>query len=493
MIIESMDRDTKIRRLAPIAMLANPGDKGYIDLVNGPQDFSCCSGYTCAERLSTFFTMVATGLEYEIVMSSIPPQNFKFHMLHNGDATNPGDPVRVKMWFPKQQRLDVYTDGLYKPPMNKDFSVTDGHKLFPSDPKYVPSLTAGLNCDNYFDPITGHLYLLVKGPSTCDIKTQPVVILKLGITVPEAEFFNPESIVANIAGLLGIPAGNIRVTNIVREGSVKRRRRAAETLDLQFEIAPAPEEGLNEQEFVPEVVTYTTPANPSAVTESSVYTTSTTTTPRPLPVVNPNAMDFDALSKVQSKIATTFQAGGLSAALNVTVAGMKMEDPIPPPEEPPAYTSPEERAQVLEVTYAETVAAETEAKLETMTKEVDYKIPTFLEIGRQPYDAAEMAPLAFYPYLYVSDADHVQIMAVGNSADPWKIKATKIAGPTDATVLGEVVVPIVDGFANFTSLHLSHMGEGYQLQFSLDFPQGLTLAPIDSIIFSVAARPLGVK
>ena len=107
MIIESMDRDTKIRRLSPIAMLADPGINGYIDLVNGPQDFSCCSGYTCAERLSTFFTMVATGLEYEVIMTSIPPQNFKFHILHNGNAENPGDPVRVKMWFPKQQRLDV--------------------------------------------------------------------------------------------------------------------------------------------------------------------------------------------------------------------------------------------------------------------------------------------------------------------------------------------------------------------------------------------------
>lgn len=61
LIMESMDRDTKIRRLSPIAMLAEPGTSGYIDLVNGPQDHSCCSGYTCAERLSTFFSMVATG------------------------------------------------------------------------------------------------------------------------------------------------------------------------------------------------------------------------------------------------------------------------------------------------------------------------------------------------------------------------------------------------------------------------------------------------
>ena len=40
-------------------------------------------------------------------LSSIPPQNFKFHILHNDNAEG----VRIKMWFPKQQRLDVYTEG----------------------------------------------------------------------------------------------------------------------------------------------------------------------------------------------------------------------------------------------------------------------------------------------------------------------------------------------------------------------------------------------
>jgi hypothetical protein len=83
MIIESLDRDTQIRRLSPIAVLADAGPAGYIDLVNGPQDHTCCSGYTCAFRLSTFYTMVATGHDYEVMMSSIPPQNIRLHMLHN--------------------------------------------------------------------------------------------------------------------------------------------------------------------------------------------------------------------------------------------------------------------------------------------------------------------------------------------------------------------------------------------------------------------------
>merc|ERR1712203_1037664 len=240
-------------------------------------------------------------------------------------------------------------------------------------------------------------------------------------------------------------------------------------------------------------VTYTTPANPNAVTESSVYTTTTSTTPRPAPIVDPLAMDFADLSKIQSKIATTFQAGGLSDALNVTVADMAMEDPIPPPEEPPAYTSPEERAQVLDVTFAEQAAAEDAALLESITKAVDYEIPTNLVVGRQPYEAQEMAPIAFYPYLYVTNADNEQIMAIGNAADPWKVRATLVAGPAGAEALGDLEAPIINGFANFTSLHLSQEGEGYELEFSISYPSDLTIGPVATIPFSVGPRPLGVK
>ena len=74
------------------------------------------------------------------------------------------------------------------------------------------------------NPNTGHLYIIIKGPATCDIKTQPVVILKMGVTVDIDSFFDADSIVSNIAGLLGIDPANIRVTNIVREGSVRRKR-----------------------------------------------------------------------------------------------------------------------------------------------------------------------------------------------------------------------------------------------------------------------------
>merc|ERR1712032_1773389 len=92
---------------------------------------------------------------------------------------------------------------------------------------------------------------------------------------------------------------------------------------------------------------------------------------------------------------------------------------------------------------------------------------THLVVGRQPYEAEEMSPIAFYPYLYVTNADNEQIMTIGNAADPWKVRATLVAGPAGAEALGDLEAPIINGFANFTTLHLSHEGEGYELEFSI--------------------------
>ena len=73
-------------------------------------------------------------------------------------------------------------------------------------------------------------------------------------------------------------------------------------------------------------MTYTTPVDPNAATERPGPSTTTTTTARPPPpIVNPNKMDFAALQQVQADVATLFQKGELSTALNVTVADMAME------------------------------------------------------------------------------------------------------------------------------------------------------------------------
>ena len=489
MIIESMDRDSRIRRLSPIAVLTNSGSGGYIDLVNGPQDISCCQGYTCAERLSTFYTMVATGQEHEIFMTSTPPQNFRFHLLHNEDES----PVRIKMWFPKQQRLDVYTNGEFIAPNNKDFAVVDSLQLKKPDPSFIPPMS-DLHCSNYFDPNTGHLYLLIKEKSTCDIKTQPVVVLKLGILVREEDFFDEAQIIQNIAGLIGIPAHKIRVTNIVREGSSRRKRETSETPGIELQIVENPVLTLGE-DFSEPLPTYTTPANPNDPTQNPLYTTTpgTTTTTEDFTVTVPEIkLDYEALSKIESKMATALQTGELASVLGVEVTAMEVSKPIPPPEEEPAYTSPEERAVVLDKTFAETTLEADTAKLEELTKEDSVKVPSKLVLARNIYDPLEMTPMEIYPYLFLEAADGEQLSVVGGPGDPWIVTATLVSGPSGATIEGAATASFVNGFVNFTGLLLSNKGSGYSVKFELTYPDNLNIPSVTSRQFITGPRPLGL-
>jgi len=480
MIIESMDRDSKIRRLSPIAMLANPGPSGYIDLVNGPQDFSCCSGYTCAERLSTFFTMVATGIEYEVMFTSIPPQNFRIHMLHNDG----GDAVRAKIWFPKQQRLDVYINGMLMNPNNLDFS-SEKYNLLPPDDMYIPALTEP-NGANYFDPGTGHLYLIVKGPSVISIKTQPIVVLKLGMTVPIENFFE-ENVVGNLAGLLGIDPANIRVTNIVREGSTGRRRRSGETITgVDFEIGPPPSDTL--VEFIPEE--YTNPPS-TDVTENPAYTTTAAPESSTTAWVPPaNHLSFDDLASVSATIANAFQTGSLGADMGLNVTGLAVEQPINPPEEPPAYTSPEERAQVLDVPYAEQKLTEDLALLEEMEVKA-LEVPGGINVGINPDGVLEALIMTTKPSIYVMDTKGKMLTDLGDPSDPWMCTVTLKAGA--GTLGGNTTVPFIKGIAEFSDLFVSKMGSGYIMEFEVTYPAGTGLPAVEGIPFDVGPRPLGLR
>ena len=106
LVIESMDKDTEVRRLSPVAVLS---ENGYIDLVNGPQDHGWCFGYTCQERLSTFHVMIALGQTFEIAMTSTPAQHLRYHLLNSGAD----DYVVVKFWYPKQQRYIYSLSGIF--------------------------------------------------------------------------------------------------------------------------------------------------------------------------------------------------------------------------------------------------------------------------------------------------------------------------------------------------------------------------------------------
>ena len=482
MIIESMDRDTKIRRLGPIGVLANPGPNGYIDLVNGPQDFSCCSGYICAERLSTFFTMLATGQTYEIMFTSVSPQNFRLHMLHNTG----GEGTLLKIWFQKQQRYDIYVDGMFINPNNIDTTQADYNLLPPGD-EFIPALSEA-HGSNYFDPNTGHLYILIKD-GTIDIKTQPIVVLKLGMTVPIENFFE-ENVVANLAGLLGIDPSNIRVTNIVREGSTGRKKRSTETVTgVDFAIGPPPLPDL--VDFMPEEYTYLPATEEGEPTPNPAYTTQSTARPTTTAFVEPEGyLNYDMLQNIQATVTNAFQTGDISSAFgNITIDTLAMEEPVLPPEAPPPYEGPEARGEVTDQTFAEQQQQANEELLQQYEVK-NVAVPTTLHMANEPEDVLEMQVMKPVQ-LYVTDGDGKLVSILGDDSDPWEATVSVLSGP--GNVMGNITVPFVGGLATFDGIFVDTRGSGYVFEFTISYPTTTVINATVSNMFAVGGRPLGLR
>jgi len=395
-----------------------------------------------------------------------------------------GDAVRAKIWFPKQQRLDIYVNGMLMNPNNIDTTQSE-YALKPPADEFIPALTEP-NGANYFDPNSGHLYLIVKGPSTIEIKTQPIVVLKLGMTVPIENFFE-ENVVANLAGLLGIDPSNIRVTNIVREGSTGRKKRSeGDVLGVEFEIGPPPSDTLGE--FFPEEYTYVTP---SEYTENPAYTTLSTMGPTTTPWVEPeNYLNYDELQNVQVMLATGFQTGSLGAGLGLNVTGLTMEEPIIPPEAPPPYEGPEARAEITELTYAEQLALNNSAILEEYLPK-DFDVPEMVAIANDPEDVFEMKVMSEPVKVYVKDSAGKMISALGDESDPWMCTVAVLSGP-GGSVMGTTSVPFVDGIATFDDIFINMGGNDYVLEFVISYPE-TTITTATSIPFNVGGRPLGLK
>ena len=99
MVLESLDSDAEVHQLSPIGI----GVNSYIDLVNGPKDHGWYGGYTCQERISNFYTIVATGLEYSIGLTSTNPHKMNIYLLN----ANPSQSIVVSIYYTNPQRLGI--------------------------------------------------------------------------------------------------------------------------------------------------------------------------------------------------------------------------------------------------------------------------------------------------------------------------------------------------------------------------------------------------
>ncbi|XP_063854526.1 uncharacterized protein LOC135097335 isoform X2 [Scylla paramamosain] len=201
-------------------------------------DRGWCAGYMYQEQISTFFSVVATGMTYEMAMTSMPLQVLRLHLPHS-----PSSEAVVLLIFPKPQRYDTYVDGVFVPPANLNTSAA-GYKLLPENPThpqaFLPMLDNAMRT-SFFQRSAKLVHVVLCEGHILDIKTTPMITLTSGLMVKEDEFYE-QNLVLNLASLFEVSPNNIRVISVMQELSKRQQGR------LEAEVASAHTTSLNGEE-----------------------------------------------------------------------------------------------------------------------------------------------------------------------------------------------------------------------------------------------------
>jgi len=453
LVMESLDADTEVRRLSPIGYGAN----GFVNLVNGPMDNGWCGGYTCQERISTFYLLLASGFNYTIALTSANPQNMGLHLLH---ADN-NEVVTVAIIYNNPQRLDVHVseNGVdnYIIPNN---AYMDGDNLKYRSGEaglFVPSI-ADFHGSNFYDINAKILHITIRGKKTIKIITTPVIMLSLSVIVND--FYNEESLIGNLAFLLGIPSSKIRLVSVSRETSSNRKKRqvssTASDTTVVFEIGDPPH--LN-------------------------FT---------------NRTDFASLSSITEDVVNVVQAG----LLNVTIASFSLSRPKAPPIDrtggvraTPETGGPQPdqilAGSTIMTYYAEQLRREAEERMVDSYSE-NFSVPCQLEnlnlVSSGIVEGLPL-PLSAIPNVSMLNCDGSLSKRLGMST-PWMLSASADKKPESAFLINKDA-NFSEGHAYFQNLVYSHPGS-YLLAFSVSYPNMSSIASQSSSEITVTERPLGL-
>ena len=461
-IFESLDGDTEVRRLSPFALAAN----GFIDILNGPQDHGWCGGYTCQERISTFYGIIAPGLNYEIALSSTNPQNMRFHLLNAEES----DTIRIAFIYTNPQRLDVYYGDTYVTPTN--VRIENGETVYDSkDPslpfdQFQPTINDQPGA-NFYERSVKRLYFILRGNTPITIRTAPVVQLSLNLAPVTVDEFFEENLVFNLATLLGIDQSRIRIVNVISEASNRKRQAVGMSVDIEIGNPPPISNG--------------TVGNDTATNQTTVNSTI--------------ELDFNELENITSMVAEAIQTGQLDDTLNITVISADIQPPEPPPVDftggvrATNTTGGPQPGDVDNDTL--TYEQEQNAQRPPEVTPVTLTIPTELRIISQPVGGIEGLSFTPLPILAVYDRGG-EIVANLGIGDPWVVSIILMSNSASSVqVLPSSQIVFTGGYANLTNFSISHPGNGYILMFNItDPPVGFTA---QTAPFDVATRELVIN
>ncbi|XP_076825620.1 fibrocystin-L-like isoform X2 [Clavelina lepadiformis] len=415
LVIESLDSDTESRRLSPLAMLSNR----YIDLNNGPQDHGWCFGYTCQKRISTFYTIVATGHHYDVYFTGYAPKKLRLTLLNVDDDIT----LRVAIWYARPEKLEVFNveTGISITPENYVYDVSLNKWIYKrpeTDGQYRPAIDSRVHGANFMDLKKDLLYVTLRGGEPIDIKTVPAVILAFGFPAISIDEFFGENLISNLAIYLGVPNDKIRIVDVVEETSSRKRRSTSDgsvTYIIQFS---------------------------DEITNSSVS--------------GNEELSAEVLNNKTDTLLLDFQTGHLWERLNVT--------------EGATFSS----------TQASTSNTSGDAGNELL---VQHSIPTQLVVSSLPSSAEEYVAFDPQPMVSILDADNQVVSTLGGTWMVTVSFDTSGTDADDsATLQGTTTVAVSNGYANFTDLRITHSGTGYVLRYAISEPSGISLITTDPTI-----------
>ena len=471
MIVESLDADTETRRISPVGLAAD----GFIDIINGPMDHGWCLGYTCQERISTFYTIVRNGLNYSLAFSGTNPQVLRVFMLN----TDLSRSIVVALFYPSPQRLDVYNGENYILPTNgildTNLRYVDTRDTL-TKAQYVPTIDLNPGA-NFYDRSSLTLYFVVKGDAKIKLETTMIIQLRFNLASITVDEFFEENIVRNIALLLNIPESKIRITRIV--GIPRITRRAVESLatnvTLEIEIGDPPQNMTNLSPS--DTYTYVPPVTNQTDTDN-------TTTPSPPNATNATSLGYTQLLNISNAAVGVTQSGELEAALDANIDTITVTNPLPAPERA-NYTGLNDSAlNSTQLAGLPLFMSENGSSLESST----FKVPEKLKFYQTPFDANETVPFGQQPLLFIADENNQVVSTLRHMSDEsWKLTVSihSGSGHPSAVLSGTTTVAFVGGWANFTDIAISHAG-AYKLDFNITTPN--SNLSVSSNLFYVKER-----
>ena len=478
LVMESLDADTEVRRLSPIALGA--GD--YVNLVNGPMDNGWCGGYTCQERISTFYAVVCSDLEYTIALTSTNPQNFALHLLNSDD----NHVIVVGIIHNTPQRLDVFVrreDGSdeYVPPNNA--MLVSGNLQYMDGPEdsFIPTLSESHGA-NFYDGRTKRIYVTVRGPNQYTIRVTPVIVLSFDIQVTADTFFDEATLVRNLALLFGITETMVRTVDVVRES--RRRREGTEVITATVQIGSSPSNDTS-------VDGGSEDSEDSEDEESQTAEGTLPTEAEPLVI-------YDVLEFV----AMTLELGGLDELFDPTeflVLATTLIRPAVPVTDPtngvratPETGGPQPGPGVDLPTFYDQ-QRELELLLDGNIGSFLLSIPSYLFIVNElALTAVEGLPSSSQLALAVTmhNVDGSLSLSLGDIIT-WTLTVSLVSGPDSAFLTG-VSTNFAHGRATFENLTFSHPGE-YFLEFFVTYPLEADFYVASHIPVVVTQRDLGLR